>query len=141
MPPEPAHDCAMVAKHPIHHDQPDRRAAPDSEGLLSPSFKRDLIMSDLPRLIPFETDASEALLTMLQKAAQCSDMLPEERVEIATLKFLVLRARLRSERNETTVTTHAVPAPLPMCMRSAAPAIAPSAEPSQKRVHSCQSVR
>ncbi len=53
-------------------------------------------MSTFPTSTEFPVDASDALLSMLQKAERCSDMHAEERLEIALLKFLALRARHRA---------------------------------------------
>ena len=98
-------------------------------------------MSICPPIILFETNATEALLSMLHKAAQCSDMLPEERVEIATLRFLALRARLRAERGEATVPPRATPAQVPAVLRAAAPTTTPLVGPAQKRVGNYHCIR
>jgi hypothetical protein len=60
-------------------------------------------MSPPNKAVPFQTDANEVLLSMLRKAADCSSLTPEERAELAILKFLALRARLRSARGESTL--------------------------------------
>jgi hypothetical protein len=130
----PEHHASMALRDPILDGPPDRRTALDTARSFNPSFKRDFTMSDCPQAIAFETDATEALLSMLRKAALCSDMLPEERVEIATLKFLALRARLRAERGEATVAPRATPARVPTGLRRAAPTTDPTGGPSPKYV-------
>jgi hypothetical protein len=53
--------------------------------------------------ILFQTDATEVLLSLLQKVASCSWLSPEERLEIAILQFLAHRAHFRSARGEPTL--------------------------------------
>ena len=123
----------MVSKHPLQHDQPDR-APPDAAGPFIPLSERDFAMVNNPQILAFEADASETLLSMLQKATLCTDMLPDELVEIAALKFLALRALSRARRGEPTVLPRTAFASMSVGLRAAAPEMTPPGGPSRKRV-------
>jgi hypothetical protein len=61
-------------------------------------------MSLEPKVVPFQADASDSLLSLLRKFEQCDALSADERFEINGLKFLVLRARLRAARGLPTLT-------------------------------------
>jgi hypothetical protein len=55
-------------------------------------------MSHQFKIIPFQADASDSLLSLLRKLEHCESLSAEDRFEIDALKFLVLRTRQRAAK-------------------------------------------